>query len=44
MYECESWTVKKTDKKKIDLKQGVGGDLFGTLDHQEDAQVGPRAN
>ena len=26
MYGCESWTVKKTDRRKIDDFDGVGED------------------
>ena len=32
MYECESWTIKKTEHRRIDaLNSGVGEDFFESL-------------
>ena len=46
MHDCESWTVKKADKKKkpISLKMVLEENSTYTLDCQKDECVGPGAN
>ena len=37
MYRCESWTIKKTEHRRIDaLNSGVGEDFFESLGQQGD--------
>ena len=37
MYECESWTIKKTEQQRIDdLNCGVEEDSWESLGLQED--------
>ena len=48
MYRCESWTIKKADKKEIVFlyiyNVVLEESFVDTLDCQKDKQVGPRAN
>ena len=45
MYGCESWTVKKAERGRIDaLNCGVGEDSSESLGLQGDLTVNPKGN
>ena len=45
MCGCESWTIKKADRQRIDaLNCGVGQDSWEPLGHQGDLPVNPKGN
>ena len=45
MYGCESWTIKKTERRRIDQNCGVGEDSFESpLDCKEVQPVHPKGN
>ena len=36
MYGCESWTVKKAERRRIDMNCGIGEDFWESLELQGD--------